>query len=33
VQKLDAATQAYWEESLSMDRIPNEEDLLSYPEG
>nr|XP_016927274.1 uncharacterized protein LOC108008005 [Drosophila suzukii]XP_036668854.1 uncharacterized protein LOC108008005 [Drosophila suzukii]XP_036668855.1 uncharacterized protein LOC108008005 [Drosophila suzukii] len=33
VQKLDAATQANWEESLSMSRIPSEEDLLSYLEG
>ncbi|XP_044313286.1 uncharacterized protein LOC123037287 [Drosophila rhopaloa] len=33
VQKLDAATQANWEESLSTDMIPSEEDLLSYLEG
>jgi len=33
VQKLDAATQANWEESLSMDKIPNEKDLLSKLEG
>jgi len=30
VQKLDEATQANWEESLSIARIPNEEDLFSY---
>jgi len=30
VHKLDEATQANWEKSLSIARIPNEEDLFSY---